>query len=312
MAVDAEAELTGPVQAAVVGTGAMGRHHVRLLSEMPGVDLVGVHDEDSTRLGEICKQHGVEGVTDLDRLLEDADAVVVAVPTSAHLELGKRAFDAGCHVLVEKPIALDPLQARELIDSAGHRVLHVGHVEFHNPAVQCVLGVVERPRFIEVQRLSVFSPRSLDIDVILDLMIHDLQIVHALDPSPVREVRAVGVTVLSDRIDLADARLELESGCVVKLTASRVSDQKVRTLRVFADDYYSLDYAAQTVKGIRLERSTAAGEYPRIVPLEPRVDTAEPLKAELESFLAACAGRAAVASLWRRWPAGVGECSSCR
>ena len=273
----------------------MGRHHVRLLGELDEVDLVGVYDEDQGRLEQICEQHGVQAFDDVDDLLETAEAVVVAVPTSAHCDLGKRAFAHGCHVLVEKPIALDREQAQDLIDAAGGLVLQVGHVEFHNPAVQAVLDVVSRPRFVEVQRLSVFSPRSLDIDVVLDLMIHDLQIVHALDPSPVREVRAVGVQVLSDRIDLADARLELESGCVVKLTASRVSDQKVRTLRVFADDYYSLDYAAQTVKGFRLEKTAGGAGAPRILPLELAVRTGEPLRRELESFLAACRGQPAVA-----------------
>ncbi len=288
--------MSSAIRAAVIGTGAMGRHHVRILSELADAELVGVHDEDSERLAAICEQHGARGFDDVDALLDKADAVVLAVPTSAHLELGRRAFEAGCHVLVEKPIALDARQARELIEAAGDHVLHVGHVEFHNPAVQSVLEVDNRPRFVEVQRLSVFSPRSLDIDVVQDLMIHDLQIVHALDPSPVREVRAVGVQVLSDRIDLADARLELESGCVVKLTASRVSDQKVRTLRIFADDYYSLDYAAQTVKGFRLERSSSSGGHPQILPLNLDVRTGEPLLGELNAFLAACAGRPAVAA----------------
>ena len=179
-------------------------------------------------------------------------------------------------------------------------MLAVGHVEFYNPAVQQLVSAQPRPRFVEVQRLSVFGLRSLDIDVILDLMIHDLQILHALDPSPVREVRAAGVAVLSDRIDIANARVELESGCVANLTASRVSAERVRRLRLFSRErYYSLDYQEQTLKGYRLEAGDGSPAPPRdpqwasdrrIVALDLSVARDEPLRRELEAFVAACRG----------------------
>ncbi len=170
-------------------------------------------------------------------------------------------------------------------------MLAVGHVEFYNPAVQALLAVGTAPRFVEVQRLGVFSPRSLDVDVILDLMIHDLQILHALDPSPVAEVRATGIAVLSPRIDIANVRIELASGGVANLTASRVSSERVRKLRAFLPNrYYSLDYQAQEIKGYRLEET---GTQRRILPDDLPVERAEPLKRELEAFLAACRGEEA-------------------
>jgi predicted dehydrogenase len=170
-------------------------------------------------------------------------------------------------------------------------VLAVGHVEFYNPAVEQLVSAQPRPRFVEVQRLSIFGLRSLDIDVILDLMIHDLQILHALDPSPVREVRAAGVAVLSERIDIANARVELESGCVANLTASRVSAERVRRLRLFSRErYYSLDYQEQTLKGYRLEAAGGGGSERRIVALDLSVARDEPLRRELEAFVAACRG----------------------
>jgi predicted dehydrogenase len=236
--------------------------------------------------------------------------MVVAVPTVSHAEVGCRLLEQGLHVLVEKPIATDLAGADRLLASRGDRVLAVGHVEFYNPSVRALAETRPSPRFVEIQRLSVFSPRSLDIDVILDLMIHDLQILHALDPTPVREVRAAGVAVLSDRIDIANARVELESGCVANLTASRVSSEKVRRLRLFSRQRnYSLDYQEQTLKGYRLEEVEPAGAasrsleaggqtpqgavvHPsrRIAALDLAVARAEPLRRELEAFVGACRG----------------------
>jgi predicted dehydrogenase len=182
-------------------------------------------------------------------------------------------------------------EADRMIASAAGRVLAVGHVEFYNPAVQRLLEAVRSPRFVEIERLSTFSPRSLDVDVLLDLMIHDLQIVQALDPSGLREVRAAGIAVLSDRVDIASARLELQSGCIANLTASRVSDQRVRRLRVFSRDaYHSLDYQEQTIKGFRLAGGTAER---RILPADVTVQRDEPLRLELLSFVARCRGEAA-------------------
>jgi len=216
---------------------------------------------------------------------------VVAAPTVAHAGMGCALLARGLHVLIEKPLAASLEEADRLLAHAGDRVLAVGHIEFFNPAVQALLAVGSPPRFVEVQRLGVFSPRSLDVDVVLDLMIHDLQILHALDPSPVAEIRATGIAVLSSRIDIANVRVELASGAVANLTASRVSSERARRLRVFLPNrYYSLDYQAQEIKGYRLE---GEGEQRRILPDDLPLERAEPLRRELEAFLAACRGEPA-------------------
>jgi predicted dehydrogenase len=285
----------------VVGVGALGRHHVRLLARLEGAKLAGVHDLRADVAAQVATEFRTRALPSLDALAAECDAMVVAVPTLDHADVGCRLLERGLHVMVEKPIAPDLAEADRLIACTGNRVLAVGHVEFYNPAVQQVVAARPAPRYVEVQRLSVFSLRSLDIDVILDLMIHDLQILHALDPSPVREVRAAGVAVLSDRIDIANARIELESGCVANLTASRVSAERVRRLRLFSrEHYYSLDYQEQTLKGYRLEAGAAtvasltgeaaAGMGRRIVALDLPVVNAEPLRRELEAFVAACRG----------------------
>jgi predicted dehydrogenase len=214
------------------------------------------------------------------------------VPTVAHADIGVALLDRGVHVLVEKPIASSLAEADRLLAaqarSGNNRILAVGHVEFYNPAVQALLSVGTPPRFVEVQRLAVFSPRSLDVDVVLDLMIHDLQILQALDPSPVAEVRATGINVLSPRVDIANARVELASGCVANLTASRVSSERVRKLRAFLPSrYYSLDYQAQEIRGYRLEEGDGGR---RILPADLPMTPAEPLLRELEAFVAACRG----------------------
>jgi predicted dehydrogenase len=272
----------------VVGTGALGRHHTRILATLPRVDLVGVYDISEQRAQAVAGEFGTRVFPSLEELTTEIEAAVVAVPTSDHAEVGCQLLGNGRHVLVEKPIAASLAEADRLLAAAADRVLAVGHVEFHNPAVQALLALGSGPRFVEVHRLGVFSPRSLDIDVILDLMIHDLQILHALDPSPLAEIRATGVNVLSPRIDIANVRLALASGCVANLTASRVSAEKVRKLRVFLPaGYYSVDYQEQEVKGYRLEEK---GEERRIVPDPLQVEACEPLRRELEAFVAACAG----------------------
>lgn len=282
------------IRTGVFGTGAMGKNHVRLLAELPGSELVGLHDADVERARALAGTYGTRVYDDADALAAEIEAAVVAVPTVAHAELGCRLLDEGVHVLVEKPLAGSLDEADRLVAAAdaADRVLAVGHVEFFNPAVQAVLGLAASPRFIEVQRLSVFSPRSLDVDVILDLMIHDLQILHALDPSEVAEVRATGIEVLSPKIDIANVRIELTSGCVANLTASRVSSDRVRKLRLFYPSrYVSLDYREQEIKSYRLAEE---GEGERAI-VEDQVPFTpdEPLKRELEGFLAVCRGDAA-------------------
>ena len=264
----------------------MGRNHVRLLSSLPGAELVGVYDPRPEAAEAAAREHGARVFPGLEELAGEIEAAVVAAPTVAHAEMGCALLDRGLHVLIEKPLAASLEEADRLLAHAGDRVLAVGHIEFFNPAVQALLAVGSPPRFVEVQRLGVFSPRSLDVDVVLDLMIHDLQILHALDPSPVAEIRATGIAVLSSRIDIANVRVELASGAVANLTASRVSSERARRLRVFLPNrYYSLDYQAQEIKGYRLE---GEGEQRRILPDDLPLERAEPLRRELEAFLAAC------------------------
>lgn len=277
----------------VFGTGALGRHHTRILGALPGVERVGVHDPRPTAAAAVAGEFGARVFERFEELAEGIDAAVVAAPTTAHAEVGLALLARGIHVLLEKPIAASLAEADALVAAARQagRVLAVGHVEFHNPAVEALLAAGGRPRFVEVERLGVFTPRSLDVDVIADLMIHDLQILHALDPSGVVEIRAVGIPVLSERIDIVNARLAFASGTVANVTASRVSGERVRKLRAFyADRYRSLDYQAQEIKGYRL--GSEGGER-RIVPEAIAVTKAEPLRRELEEFTAACRGEPA-------------------
>ncbi|HYN23060.1 MAG TPA: Gfo/Idh/MocA family oxidoreductase [Thermoanaerobaculia bacterium] len=279
----------------VVGTGAMGRNHVRILSSLAGVEFVGIHDPEPAAAEAVAREHGAKVFDRLEDLAEQIEAAVVAVPTVAHAEIGCALLRRGIHVLVEKPIASTLEEADRLLEAQAqggdNRVLAVGHVEFYNPAVQALVSVGTPPRFVEVQRLGVFSPRSLDVDVVLDLMIHDLQILQALDSSPVAEVRATGINVLSPRVDICNARVELASGCVANLTASRVSSERVRKLRAFLPSrYYSLDYQAQEIRGYQLEEQDGSR---KILPADLPVTQAEPLLRELEAFVAACRGEVA-------------------
>jgi predicted dehydrogenase len=275
----------------VVGTGSLGRHHVRILSGLPGVEMVGIHDLQPDVCQRVAAEFGTRAFESLDELAAEIEAAVVAVPTIEHASVGCALLQDGIHVLVEKPIAPTLAEADLLVNATGDRVLAVGHVEYFNPAVERLLSIDQRPGFIEVHRLAAFSPRSLDVDVVLDLMIHDLQIMHALDDSPVAEVRATGISVLSDRIDIANSRVALTSGCVANLTASRVSVERVRKLRAFLPSrgYYSVDYQEQEVKGFRLEEGSGDRQ---IVPDPLAVEKQEPLRKELESFVAACRGEA--------------------
>ena len=281
-----------PLRVGVVGTGSQGRHHVRILAGMPGVRLVGVYDLDPEVARAAAQLGEVPAVDDLEQLAGGIDAAVVAVPTQSHREVGCRLLERGIDVLMEKPIAPSVADAEALVRAARNRVLAVGHVEYFNPAVQALLDRRLEPGFAEVHRLAAFKRRSLDINVILDLMIHDLQVMHALDPSPVLEIRANGINVLTEQIDIANVRIELASGCVANLTASRVSREPVRKLRLFsrAGAYYSLDYDARTVEEVRL---VPGDGQPTIEKQTLEVGVTDALEAELASFLAACRGEAA-------------------
>ena len=269
----------------------MGTNHVRVLSRMECAELVGIHDASTARAESVAADHGTHAYADLERLIDAVDGVVLATPTVSHAEMGCEILRRGCHLLVEKPIADSLAAADDLLAAAADRRLAVGHVEFFNPAVQALLGAgIGQPGFVEIHRLAAFSRRSLDIDVVLDLMIHDLQILHALDPSDVAELRATGVQVLSERADIANARLELASGCVANITASRVSAERIRKLRVFAPpSYFSIDYQQQQVNGVSLERS---GGERRFVPSRLDVQPGDSLERELTAFVGAIRGEA--------------------
>jgi len=271
------------MKVAVIGVGHLGKHHARLYAEIPGVELVGVVDLQPGRAAEIAQSHGTQSFTDYRDLFGKVDAVSLAVPTTDHARIGADLLEHGIDILVEKPIASTLDEARLLIDTASRhgRILQTGHVERFNPVVTAAIEVATTPQFFEIHRLAVFTPRSLDIDVVLDLMIHDLDIVLRLVKSPVAEVRAVGIPVLSRKADIANARVEFENGCVANLTASRVSFEKVRKLRFFQPhDYISVDYSTQTGTMVSLRMG-------RVIEKKLEPPHGEPLRLELEAFLKA-------------------------
>jgi len=269
------------MKVAVIGVGHLGKHHARLYAELPGVELASVVDIQKPRAEEIAGLYKTVPLTDYRDLFGKVDAVSLAVPTVDHTRIGIDLLEHGIDVLVEKPIASTVEQARTLIQaaSAQKRILQVGHVERFNPIVTAACEVATKPQFFEIHRLAAFTPRSLDVDVVLDVMIHDLDIVLSLVQAPVKEVRAVGIPVLSRKADIANARVEFEDGCVANLTASRVSFEKTRKLRFFQPhDYISIDYASQTgtMFSLRMGRVTERK-------LEPSPE--EPLKRELAAFV---------------------------
>jgi predicted dehydrogenase len=281
------------VRVAVVGVGALGQHHARVYAALPDVRLTGVYDVDAARAAEVAGRHGCGVFPHLGDLLAAADAVSVAVPTVDHHRVARSLLEAGKDVLLEKPMTATLEEAEDLIRLADERraVLQVGHIERFNPAVD-VLRTVARPRFIEVHRLGSFSPRSLDIDVVLDLMIHDLDIVLSLDGSEAVQVDAVGVPVLTPRVDIANVRLRFASGLIANLTASRVSAEKVRKFRVFAPrTYVSVDLARREAQVYRLEEG--GGGVPDIRVEQTSAADEEPLRRQLASFVEAVRTRGA-------------------
>jgi len=265
----------------IVGTGSLGRVHARILTEMPEATVVGFVDPRDEAAAEVTSQLNLRRFDSVSALKSEIDAAVVATPTTSHLAVAGELLEAGVDVMVEKPIAATVDDAQKLIDLAKKhdRVLQVGHVERYNPAITAVADHLGQVRYFEAERLGVFVPRSLDVDVLLDLMIHDLNLVLSLLRQEVWDIRAVGVPVLSDKVDITNVRLELANGAVANLTASRVSQDRVRKVRFFgSDSYISVDTKEQEVKGYKLvERS--------IRPLEINVEKKEPLRAELEAFL---------------------------
>jgi len=275
------------VRVAVVGVGHLGRHHARILSSMEGTRLVAVVDTRADRAAEIAAASSTRGLTDFREVLGDVDAVVVAVPTELHREVAVPFLERGIPVLVEKPLSRSVSDADGMIAAgrAGKATLAVGHTERHNPAVEVAMRLVTSPRFIEVHRLSAFPDRSLDIDVVFDLMIHDLDIILAMVRSEVTSIEAVGVPVLTPKYDIANVRLRFASGCIANITASRISRDRVRKIRFFQpDSYLSVDYASQEVEAWRLvRREPRPGIEGGPIPVEHD----EPLRRELADFVRA-------------------------
>ena len=270
------------IRIAVIGAGTFGRNHVRVASEEPRVRLTHIVDTNLARAKEHAALYRAEAASSIDEIVGHVDAAIVAAPTSAHAEIGCRLLEAGIDVLVEKPIAATLADADRLIDAAArnHRILQIGHLERFNPAIVELERIATLPLFFEIHRMSVFTLRSLDVDVVLDLMIHDLDVVLALVRAELKEIRAAGISILSPKVDIANVRLEFADGCVANLTASRVSTEKIRKLRVFQPgQYISLDYAKQSAAVC-----TVGGENGLAFDPLP-VASAEPLKLQLAAFL---------------------------
>jgi predicted dehydrogenase len=281
---------------AVIGVGTFGRNHARVYHELAQqgepIRLVGVVDSDLTRAEAVAKEFDCRPFGSVEQLLSthsEVQATSVAVPTVHHLAVSRQLMEAGMDVLIEKPLAPSLSEADELIALATKcgRIAQAGHLERFNPAVRAALPLITKPMFFEVHRLSVFTPRSLDVDVVLDLMIHDLDAVLSLVNSPIAEVRAAGLPILSNKVDIANARIEFESGCIANFTASRVSTERVRKLRFFQPrQYISIDYGRQDVLVFTVgEGSGTPSANPEIKVFKPPVSPEEPLRAEIRSFL---------------------------
>ena len=290
---------------AVVGVGAFGRNHARVYQQLEQqgepVRLLGVVDRDVARADAVAGEFGCRAFGSLEQLVtthSEVQAASVTVPTVHHLEAARALMSARVDVLIEKPLATSLAEADELIAlaQANRRVAQVGHLERFNPAVRATIPLLTQPMFFEVHRLSVFTPRALDVDVVLDLMIHDLDIVLSFVKSPVKEVRAVGLAILSGKTDIANVRVEFASGCVANFTASRVSTERIRKLRFFQPrQYISVDYGRQDVLAFTVGGGAGASATPSVNPqigmIKPPVTSEEPLRAELKSFLAAVRDR---------------------
>ena len=281
------------VEIGVVGVGYLGRHHARIYSELEGVKLVGVVDIDPARSEAVAAQTGSHAYTEFRELLGKVQAVSIAVPTSSHYKIAAEFLQAGVDVLLEKPMTVTLEEADGLIQAAEAKgaLLQVGHLERFNSVVRVLDGKIREPRFIESHRLGPFVERGTDVHVILDLMIHDIDIILSLAESPVQSIRAVGVPVISSQIDIANARIEFANGCVANVTASRVSREKLRKIRIFQPDaYFSLDYIQQEVMVCR-RVSTEETPLPQIVMEKLQVQKEEPLKAELVDFVSCVRSR---------------------
>ncbi len=276
----------------VVGVGHLGQHHARVYAELEACELVGVAEIDAKRGQEIARRHGTELYHDYRTLCDHVDALSIAVPTEHHYQIGLECLQRRTHLLIEKPLTQTLEEADQLIEAAAasQTILQVGHTERFNAAVVKLAEIVEKPAFIESNRLSPFPERSTDIDVVLDIMIHDIDIILSLLKSPVKKFDAVGIPVITSKIDIANTRIEFENGCIANVTASRVSLKRERKLRIFQPEkYISLDYQAQTLNVVELKHPERRYDFPNsrpvIVPYQIAIEKQEPLKVELDSFV---------------------------
>jgi predicted dehydrogenase len=265
---------------AVIGVGNFGKNHLRVVSESGRATLAGLVEIDAPRAGAAAAGHNCRVFPALESLRGEVDAAVVATPTHTHAEVGCALLDMGIDVLMEKPIAEDMAGARRLQQAAAGRVLMVGHLERFNPAILALRKIITTPLFFEIHRMSAFSPRSLDVDVVLDLMVHDIDLVLNFTGAMPEEIRAAGVSILSEKVDIANVRLAFPNGCIANLTASRVSTEKIRKMRLFQPhQYISVDYSRQDGMAISVGENRQIGFHPLVS------EKREPLKAQFDAFL---------------------------
>ncbi len=298
--------MSAPLRVGVIGTGSLGYHHARILRDLTGVVFKGFFEANAERAGTVARELGIRAYPTIDALLADVDAVSIVVPTSKHHEVAMQALHAGKHLLIEKPITVTLAEADELLALAEQKglMVQIGHIERFNRAIRAALPHVDTPLFIDSDRLAPFNPRGSDVAVVLDLMIHDIDLVLTLTGAKVREVSAAGLPVLTPSIDIADARITFENGAVATITSSRVSKDRMRKLRIFQKNgYLSLDLASGTGEMYRLRADVDLVALAKSAqPLEAFVERVmidapegEPLRLELESFVAALRGEAPIA-----------------
>jgi len=293
------------VKIGVVGAGGLGRHHIGILRDVPGAELVGFYDVNDERARQVSSELGVRALSTLEALVDAADALTIVVPTPSHFDVAKKALERGRHLLIEKPITATLAEADELLAIANRTgaIVQTGHVERFNRAIRAALPYVEEPRFIESDRLAPFNPRGADVAVVLDLMIHDIDLVRTLVGARATSIHAVGIPILTPNIDIANARLTFASGAVANITASRVSRERMRKVRIFQHSgYLSLDLAAGNGEFYRLRRdlnlaalaqgALGVDDFVERIPLE--APEGEPLRLEFESFIRAVQGEADV------------------
>jgi len=275
------------LRVAVIGVGYLGRFHALIYSRMPEVALVGVVDSDADRAHSVAAEANCAAFTQAETLLERVDAVSIVIPTRSHLEVAVPFLQRGIHMLLEKPIAATREEGEEIVRLAERSgaILQIGHLERFNAGVMALAQRISSPRYIEAQRMGGFTERATDVDVISDLMIHDIDIILSLTGAPIRQIAAVGTQVLTEHIDIANARLEFTDGAVANVVASRVSDKKIRNIRVFQPSgYISLDFVDQTI-GIAYPEKTRNAERPEIVRKRIAVEPVKPLDREIEAFV---------------------------